>query len=444
MPEGESKGAEFDVCVIGLGYIGLPTASMFATQGLNVFGVDINPTVVETVNSGEVHIDEPGLRTMVNAAVNSGQLQAATEPEKAKTFVIAVPTPCEEQDEETGRRRSDLSYIESAVDAILPELQEGNLVILESTSPPETTVEKVAGPIREAGFEPGKDVFIAHCPERVLPGKIIQELTQNDRTIGGITEEGARRAAEFYRGVVDGDIHLTDATTAELVKLMENTYRDVNIALANELADVCDHLEVDVTQVVELANYHPRVNLHRPGPGVGGHCLPIDPWFVVESAPDEAELIRQARLKNYDVPAKLSGNLSRDLDDGDLTSKKVAVFGVSYKGNVDDTRETPASDLLKGLDERGVQTAVYDPHASSFDRELTGLEATAEGAEALVICAAHDEFKYLDPAGLYELMSGHAVYDYCNLLDAEKWRQAGFDYRGRGVPFAAHSNEDGA
>ncbi len=423
-----------DVCVIGLGYIGLPTASLFATQGLSVLGVDIDPTVVRTVNEGQVHIDEPGLRTMVNAAVQSGQLEAATEPAAAETFIIAVPTPSERSDDGPGRV-SDLSHVESAVESMIPALEEGNLVILESTSPPETTENCVAAPLREAGYTPGDDVYVAHCPERVLPGDIIRELTQNDRTIGGVTDAGARRAADFYRGLIDGDIHLTDATTAELVKLMENTYRDVNIALANELADICNHLGVDVTDVVKLANYHPRVDLHRPGPGVGGHCLPIDPWFVVESAPERARLIRQARLLNENVPEHLGAQVTESLDGADAPDgRKVAVFGVTYKGNVDDTRETPARELLAHLDERGLDSSVYDPHASNFDRELEGLEATVRDADALVVAAAHDEFKYLDPAGLLDLMRGHTIYDFCNVLDAEKWREAGFEYRGRGVP----------
>lgn len=442
-----SENNQHDICVIGLGYIGLPTASMFATQGFDVLGVDINPTVVETVNNGEVHIEEPGLRTMVNAAVNSGQLQAATEPAPADVFIIAVPTPCKHDDDSTNRS-SDLSYIESAVEAMLPSLQEENLVILESTSPPETTRKHVAEPLRRAGYTPGESVFVAHCPERVLPGNILRELIQNDRTVGGVTEACSRRAAEFYGEVVDGDIHRTNATTAELVKLMENTYRDVNIALANELAGICDHLSVDVTRVIELANYHPRVNLHWPGPGVGGHCLPIDPWFVIESAPEQATLIRQARLLNEKVPAGLAGEVADRLEGaGEAeTPKKVGIFGVTYKGNVDDTRETPATELIEELEERGVDIAVYDPHASGFDRELCGLEETVRDADALVIASAHDEFKYLDPAGLLQLMRGNELYDFCNLVDAAKWTSAGFIHRGRGVPFQekrAHRPEEG-
>jgi UDP-N-acetyl-D-mannosaminuronic acid dehydrogenase len=423
----------FDLCVVGLGYIGLPTASMFATQGYDVLGVDIDDHVVRTVNDGDIHIDEPGLRTMVKAAVNSEQLRARTEPASADTFVIAVPTPSEER--ERGRLESDLSYIDQAVEAILPEIETGNLVLLESTSPPGTTIERVADRIAsERNLKPGEDVYVAHCPERVLPGRILQELTQNDRVIGGVTESCARRAASLYEGVVDGDLHETGATTAELVKLMENTYRDVNIALANELANICDHLGVDVTRVVELANFHPRVELHHPGPGVGGHCLPIDPWFVVESAPEQSNLIQQARRLNQAVPRYLVDELESALDDVD--SPKVALFGVAYKGNVDDAREAPARAFLELFDERHIAADVYDPHVRQFDRELTGFEEAISGADAIVVTAAHDEFKYLDPGGLTDLMRHHHLFDFCNHLDLQKWREAGFACRGRGVPSA--------
>ncbi len=423
----------FDLCVVGLGYIGLPTASMFATQGYDVLGVDVDEHVVQTVNDGEIHIDEPGLRTMVQAAVNSDQLQARSTPAPADTFVIAVPTPSEER--EQGRLESDLSYIEQAVETILPELERGNLVILESTSPPGTTLERVADHIEEdRDWTVGEDIHVAHCPERVLPGRILRELTQNDRVIGGVTESCAERAVDLYRGVVDGELHQTTATTAELVKLMENTYRDVNIALANELANICDHLGVDVTRVIELANCHPRVELHHPGPGVGGHCLPIDPWFVVESAPEQSNLIQQARRLNQAVPRYLVGELESVLDS--VTSPTIALFGVAYKGNVDDARESPARYVLELFDERNIETDVYDPHVRQFDRELTGFEEAVSGADAIVVTAAHDEFKYLDPAGLTDLMRNHYLFDFCNHLDLQKWQQAGFTCRGRGVPEA--------
>ncbi|QDG51698.1 nucleotide sugar dehydrogenase [Persicimonas caeni] len=437
------SSSKADICVVGLGYIGLPTASMFAAQGFDVLGVDVSAHVVEIVNEGKIHIEEPGLRTLVSAAVKSGQLRAARAPQPAKTFIIAVPTPCRVNEKRHDDRSSDLSYVDSAVEAILPVLEEGDLVILESTSPPKTTVERVAKPLVEAGFTPGEDVFVAHCPERVLPGHILRELTQNDRVIGGITMACAQRAARLYASVVEGQIHQTNATTAELVKLMENTFRDVNIALANELAGICDHLDVDVTRVIELANCHPRVNLHQPGPGVGGHCLPLDPWFVIESAPEQARLIREARLLNQAVPRYLVHQIKDTLELGNSSSAKLAIFGVAYKGNVDDARESPGRDFVELLEGEPVDVAVYDPHVRHFEHELVGLQKAVQDADAIVITAAHDEFKFIDPSALIGLMRGHHVFDFCNLLDAKKWRSAGFTYVGRGVsPQAAPSHAE--
>jgi UDP-N-acetyl-D-mannosaminuronic acid dehydrogenase len=417
-----------DICVIGLGYIGLPTASIFATQGFDVLGVDINPRVVETVNGGEIHIEEPGLRTMVKAGVNSGQLRASTELESANTYIIAVPTPCVVHSED--HRSSDLRAVEGAVEAMLQVIEPGSLVILESTSPPGTTQQYIGERLEAEGFRIGDDVFVAHCPERVLPGHIMRELTQNDRVIGGITSECARRAEGLYSSFVEGDIHLTDATTAELVKLMENTYRDVNIALANELANVCDHLRVDVNEVVDLANCHPRVNLHRAGPGVGGHCLPLDPWFVIESAAEQTPLIRRARLLNQQVPQRLVANVLSALEGVD--SPSISIFGVAYKGDVDDARESPARDFIRLLGDAGVEVRVYDPHVRNFDIELSGLEPAVTQSDAIVILASHSEFRYIDPAELGKVMQSPRVFDYCNILDADKWRAAGFDFVGRG------------
>ena len=416
------------ICVVGLGYIGLPTASMFAAQGFDVLGVDVNPTVVQTINAGEIHIEEPGLRTLVSAAVNSGQLRAAMAPEEADVFIIAVPTPC--RDIEGGERRSDLTYVEAAMDAIKPVVQKGNLIILESTSPPATTERLVAQPMTDAGFTIGEDLFVAHCPERVLPGHILRELTQNDRVIGGITPQCAERAATLYRSFVEGDVHLTTSTTAELVKLMENTYRDVNIALANELANICDHLGANASDVIELANCHPRVNLHRPGPGVGGHCLPLDPWFVIESAPEHANLIRTARFLNQQVPEYLVAQVTAAL--GDTANPKVAIFGVAYKGNVDDARESPAKHIIDGLRRAGMDVAIYDPYVRNFDYELSSLQETLSDADALLICTGHDEFRFIDPAEVKKLMRKSWIFDFPNLLDPLKWMNAGFLYRGRG------------
>lgn len=418
------------ICVMGLGYIGLPTASMFSNHGFQVLGVDVNPNIVETVNSGQIHIEEPGLRTLVTAGINSGQLRASTAPEPADVFIIAVPTPCRALRED--HRESDLSFVEAAMNAILPVLAKGNLIILESTSPPGTTKKMIVVPLQEAGFTIGTDIFVAHCPERVLPGYIMRELTQNDRVIGGITSLCAKLAADLYRSFVEGAIHVTNATTAELVKLMENTYRDVNIALANELANICDHLQVDASRVIELANCHPRVNIHSPGPGVGGHCLPLDPWFVIESAPKSTTLIRTARLLNQSVPAYLADRINSALHG--ITQPKVAIFGVAYKGNVDDARETPASDIIRHLyaHKNAPKINIYDPHVRHFEHDLSSLEETVTGADAIVVTTAHSEFKYLDPLELKKLVRKSIVFDLCNLLDRAKWTNAGFTVIGRG------------
>jgi len=266
------------VCVLGLGYIGLPTAAVLATHGFSVVGVDANAVVVDTVNNGGIHIKEPGLNTIVQAAINSGNLVVRTKLERANAFIIAVPTPLES-------RRADLKYVKSATESIVPYLERNNLVILESTVPPKTTEELLVPILEQSRLKAGEDFYLAHCPERVLPGNILKEIIENDRIIGGINPESAAKAKALYSRFVSGAIYLTDATTAELVKVMENTYRDVNIALVNELSRICTKLGINVWEVIELANKHPRVNLLRPGPGVGGHCLAVDPWFVVEKAP---------------------------------------------------------------------------------------------------------------------------------------------------------------
>ncbi len=272
---------DFDtICVLGLGYIGLPTASTFATQGVDVIGVDTNPGVIEALRAGQPHIHEPGLRTLVQAAMASGHLEIVENPAPADAFIIAVPTPI------LPDKRADLSYVEAAAQSIVPHLRRGNLVVLESTCPPRTTVDRLAPILAESGLTPGEEFHLAYTPERVLPGKILRELVENPRVIGGVNPASSEAGRDLYRLFVRGDILLTDATTAELVKLMENTYRDVNIAAANEFAMLAEHLGVDVWDAIDFASRHPRVKILRPGPGVGGHCISIDPWFLVESAPE--------------------------------------------------------------------------------------------------------------------------------------------------------------
>ncbi|HUV16068.1 MAG TPA: nucleotide sugar dehydrogenase, partial [Pelolinea sp.] len=280
------------LCVLGLGYIGLPTASTFATHGLKVVGVDTKPEIVAGLNNGEVHLFEPGLRTLVQAALRSGNLVVKYEPEAADAFIIAVPTPFKED------KKADLDFVISAAESIVPHLRKGNLVILESTSPPRTTVDIVAPILEKSGLKAGTDFQLAYSPERVLPGQILRELIENARVIGGVDAASAEAGRELYSIFVRGEIILTDATTAEMVKLMENTYRDINIAAANEFARLADRFQVDIWEAIEIANRHPRVKILSPGPGVGGHCISVDPWFLVEAAPETAQLIRTAREVN--------------------------------------------------------------------------------------------------------------------------------------------------
>lgn len=424
------------ICVLGLGYIGLPTASMLATHGFEVIGVDVNPKVVETVNRGSIHIQEPGLQTLVRAAVRSGNLRAAEYPEEADVFIIAVPTPV------TQEKKANLDYIRAAANSITPLLRPGNIVLLESTSPP-GTCQYVLRPILEAGgLRAGVDFSLAYCPERVLPGRTVKELIENERVIGGIDRASAEAAARIYRVFVEGGIHLTSCTTAEMVKLMENIYRDVNIALANELAIVCERLGIDAWEVINLANLHPRVNIHLPGPGVGGHCLAVDPWFIVEQFPDETSIISLARRTNDSMPNHVVARLKEILS-GEQPEKatvpevitdrddagcgwKVAVLGVAYKGNIDDARETPALPVLEQLEREGFSFTIYDPHVRDFPYELSSFTEALVGADCLLILTDHDEFKFLHPLELGKLMHRRIIFDTRNIINPQTWQQSGF------------------
>lgn len=412
--------------MLGLGYIGLPTAAVLATHGYSVVGVDVKRSVVDTVNDGDIHIEEPGLQTLVQAAYKSGKLVVKRRPEKADAFIIAVPTPLRE-------KKADLTAVESAAESIVPVLRKHNLVILESTVPPTTTEELVAPILERSGLKAGKDFYLAHCPERVLPGNILREIIENDRIIGGVVAESAQKAKELYSSFVSGRIFLTDVTTAELVKVMENTYRDVNIALANELANVCEELKVDVWEVIELANKHPRVNLLQPGPGVGGHCLSVDPWFVVQKVPQTAKLMRLSREINDSQP-QFVVSMIENLIKG-IPNPKVTVLGVAYKGNVDDTRESPAIAIICLLEAKGCQVGIVDPRARNFGHKLSGLEEAFKDSDCAVLATDHDEFKILSPDELGPLMRTKQILDTRNCLNLEKWETAGFNVRLLGQGF---------
>jgi len=403
------------ICVVGLGYIGLPTASMLANHGYKVVGVDIDENKVNAIKNGTLQIEEPGLETLVRGAINSGNLIVKTTPEEADIFIICVPTPAIE---DNGTKKCDLSYVWSAAKNIKPYLKKGNLVIIESTIPPNTTNQ-----LHEFF---GEGIYVAHCPERVLPGKILMELVENDRIIGGVDEKSAELAKEIYQSFVDGNIYLTDATTAEMVKLMENTFRDVNIALANEFAKVCEEIGVNVWEAIELANKHPRVNILKPGPGVGGHCISIDPWFIVEKSKN-AKLIKAARELNDKMPEYVYNLILREVER--IENPKIAILGVTYKGNVDDTRESPAKKIVSLLSKKFV-VKCYDPHAKVFDYELCSLETCVENADCMVVLADHNEFRNFDEDDIkyiYSKMRTKKIIDTKNILNHSLWKKYDFD-----------------
>jgi UDP-N-acetyl-D-mannosaminuronic acid dehydrogenase len=411
------------ICVVGLGYIGLPTAVMFANHGKVVHGVDINEEIVNKINRKQLHIEEKGLKEKLIEAIDQKHLTVSTKPEEADVFIIAVPSPIKHD------KTANLSYVEKATEAIVPYLQQGNLVILESTVPP-LTVEKVMLPVLEkTNLEIGRELFVAHSPERVIPGKVFEELINNDRIIGGINEKSSEIAVELYRTFVVGNIHITDAKTAELVKVIENTYRDVNIAFANELARICDNLNINVWEAIKLANYHPRVNIHSPGPGVGGHCIAVDPWFLVELQPETAKMIGLARNINDSMPHYTTNKVVSIINQQSIHHGKVAVLGLSYKADIDDTRESPSLDVIRALEEQKMEYSVFDPHIKEqiFMKQTKTIEEAVDHADLILIMTNHQEFKRLNPESLKDKMRTKIIYDTKKCIDEDKWKQAGFE-----------------
>ncbi|MDY0236060.1 MAG: nucleotide sugar dehydrogenase [Gudongella sp.] len=410
------------ITVVGLGYIGLPTAAVMAKKGLNVLGYDINKRVVESLNKGKIIIEEPGLDELVKEVVESGKLRGINNFEKSDVFIISVPTPIKAD------KTADISYVEMAVEAIVPFLEKGNIVVLESTSPPGTTEDVVVSILEKSGLIVGEELFVAHSPERVLPGKIIQELVENDRIIGGINEKSTQLVKEIYEVFVEGEIFTTDSKTAEMTKLMENTFRDVNIALANELAILSENMGINAWEVIKFANKHPRVNLHQPGPGVGGHCIAVDPWFVIEGQP-EAKLIRQAREINDNTPNRVMKKIESLMDS---TQGKITILGVTYKPNVDDTRESPIIKLIDKLrEDTKFELAVHDPHAKRDifkykDILVDDLEEAVKNSELIVLGVNHLEYKDLDFESLGRLMKNRVVYDTRNFLNEKELIENGF------------------
>jgi UDP-N-acetyl-D-mannosaminuronic acid dehydrogenase len=403
------------ICVLGLGYVGLPTAAVFASRGLAVTGVDVNEQTIQLINQGKVHIVEPDLDILVTGAVAIGKLSATTKPVPADAFIVAVPTPFRDD------HKPDLSFVEAATKSLADVLKKGDLVVVESTSPVGTTeqVSRWLAALRPdlrfphaAGSD--ADVRVAHSPERVLPGRVLAELVANDRVIGGVSPRCAERAAELYRLAVRGECWLTTARTAELVKLAENAFRDVNIAFANELSLVCERLGIDVWEAIRLANRHPRVGILNPGPGVGGHCIAVDPWFIVDSAPDDTDLIRAARKVNDGKPKRVVARVKAAA--GKHRRPVVACLGLAYKADIDDVRESPAVAIVAELAAlRDVRLLVVEPYLDALPPALASLKSVAKAgldealatADIVVLLTDHRQFRAIDRARL----SGKTVID---------------------------------
>lgn len=411
------------ITVIGLGYIGLPTAAIFAKFGQNVVGYDLNEKVIEALNKGEILIEEPGLKELVSEVVEDGRLRGVSQLEESDVFIICVPTPVNED------KTANMSYVASAAEEVSRVLKKGNVVVLESTSPPGATDGLMASILGKSGLKIGEDVFVAHSPERVLPGRIIQELIENDRIIGGINQDSAEIVKEIYEIFVQGEIFTTDSKTAEMTKLMENTFRDVNIALANELAILSENIGINAWDVIKFANKHPRVNIHQPGPGVGGHCIAVDPWFVIEGQPD-GKLIKMSRNINDGMPIITMNRIKELADD---QNGKIAILGLTYKPNVDDTRESPIIKLVELLKANtNYVIALHDPyvHKDSFkfkDLMEDSVYETLNGADLMVLAVNHDKYKELDFERISSIMNKKKVYDTRSFLNREELKKQGFE-----------------
>ncbi len=408
------------ICILGLGYIGLPTAAMFASNGHDIIGVDVNKNVIDALNQGEITIEEPYLDVMVREVVASGKLKASTKPEQADVYIIAVPTPINED------KTADMSFVVSATQSIVPFVKKGDIIILESTSPP-NTVESIVVPIlKDSSLNVSEDLYIAHSPERVIPGKILFELVENNRIVGGINKRSAMKVKKLYESFVKGDIYITDATTAEMCKLMENTYRDVNIALANELATICEAMGINAWDVREFSNKHPRVNIHWPGPGVGGHCIAVDPWFIVEKHPELAKIMTLSRLTNDGRPAYVFGKSRKIL--GTLKDKKVTILGITYKPDVDDMRESPILELVELFEEvSGITISLYDPLINEYKYLEKDVYEACKDSDLVILGVSHKVFADIDMNKIYDGMREKHIYDTSNFLDHEALLEIGFD-----------------
>ena len=396
------------ICVIGLGYIGLPTAALMASKGYHVVGVDISEAVVNTINQGQIHIVEPGLLEIVEGCVISGKLVAALAPCKADVFILCVPTPFREVN---GMLVPDLSYVDQSLESILPYLKGDEIVILESTSPVGTS-DGLNMRLVEYFGEPSSIKF-AYCPERVLPGNIMVELVENDRIIGGCTPEASKMVADLYSTYITGDVIETTARTAEMCKLTENSFRDVNIAFANELSMLCDKSDINVYELIELANLHPRVSILNPGIGVGGHCIAVDPWFIIAADPENSKLIKTAREVNLAKTDWVIDQIVDHLGSPGL-GKKFACLGLAFKPNIDDLRESPAVIISEALYDKGYRPMVVEPSISRHPKfNLVDVSTAIANCDVLIICVLHDEFKAIKSSMLCD---DKLILDYCGLF----------------------------
>ncbi len=407
-----------NVSVLGLGYIGLPTAALLADAGHSVFGYDANPAVCDRVARGDVESTERYVIDLVVHALGTGHLRVTQTLVPAEAYILCVPTP-------TINNRPDLTYVDAAARMVAAVAEPGSCIVLESTVPPNTTLRTISKALLAAGKRP-EDFSIAHCPERVIPGATIREMRENARVIGGRTARDAQAVKKIYESFCRGPIHLTDLAVAEFVKVVENTYRDVNIAFANELAMLSEELGIDVWECIALANCHPRVDILRPGPGVGGHCIPVDPQFLSNANPFVTELIQSARRVNERMPHFVARRVA-EMVPMPFHERKIALLGAAYKADVDDARESPCEHVDLHLRERGFATAIYDPHVRSFSRPLcANLHEALEDADAVVLLTDHRAFVELDPAFAGALMRARLLLDTRNALDHERWRDAGF------------------
>ncbi len=407
------------ICIFGLGYIGLPTACLFATHGCQVLGIDIKKDIIEKVNLGIPSFEEPGLEKLLKEAIDNGTLRASLEPETADVFLVAVPTPLDNK-----TRVADLKAVGQAARSISHYLKQGNLVVIESTVPPFTCEKMVLPILEQSGLKGGKDFSLAYCPERAIPGDTLHEMVYNDRVIGGLDKKSLECTQELYSSFVKGHIYPTDLRTAAMAKLIENTYRDINIALANEFAGIADKMGVNIWETIELANKHPRVKILNPGPGVGGHCLTKDPLFLAENT-TSSRIIEMAREINDSMPRHVLSYVEELL--GNMHHATITVLGAAYKANVDDTRETPALQFIKLAENAGYKIKIYDPWVKSFEYPLcSSLEEACKDSDCLVLITDHSAFKQIDPLKLVTKIRNKNLVDTRNCVDHKRWKEARF------------------